>query len=208
MKIGMIGAGHIGGTAAGLFAKAGHEVAISNSRGPETLTETIEELGPRARALTVDEAAEFGEVVMEAIPFGHFRELPTRPLHGKVFITAANYYPGRDGEIDFEGLTQSELVARHVGEARVVKAFNTIYWEHLRDQGDPTKPFDERRVVPLAGDDGDAKGVVAGLIQEIGFGPLDLGGLREGGKKMEPEQPIYNNDLTLAEARSLLGIET
>jgi len=204
MKIGMIGAGNIGGTAARLFTETGHEVALSNSRGPETLTDLVNEIGPRARARTAEGAAEFGNIVMEAIPFGYYRDLPARAIDGKILISASNYYPDRDGEMEFNGLTQTELVSRHVEDARVVKAFNTIYWEHLRDQGDTSKPMNERRVIFLAGDDKQAKDRVSSLIEEIGFGPYDMGGLCEGGENMQPGEPIYNNDLTVDEARGFL----
>jgi hypothetical protein len=85
-----------------------------------------------------------------------------------------------------------------------VKAFNTIYWEHLRDQGDLSLSLEKRRVIPLAGDDAVAKSVVAGLIEDIGFAPLDLGALRAGGRHMEPGEPIYNQTLTRSEAQALL----
>lgn len=205
MKIGIIGAGHIGGTAARLFHDAGHEVAVSNSRGPETLRQLEAGIGPNARAETVEGAAGFGELVLEAIPFGSYASLPADELAGKTVISASNYYPNRDGEIGFDGLTQTELVARHLQGSRVVKAFNTIYWEHLRDQGDPSRPPGDRRVIPLAGDDPEAKARVADLIAQIGFAPLDLGSLRDGGRSMQPGQPIYNRDLTLREADELLG---
>jgi hypothetical protein len=211
MEIGIIGAGHIGGTAAQLFVEAGHHVALSNSRGPETLADTVAELGSRARALTVEEAASWGDIAFEAIPFGHYRELPAEALEGEILISASNYYSGRDGRIEeLEGdgaNTQTELVAEHVEGARVVKAFNTIYWEHLRDQGDKTKPLDERRVIPLAGDDPEAKALVARLIEELGFAPLDMGSLREGGRQMQPGEPIYNKDWTLRRARTELGLD-
>lgn len=119
MRIGIIGAGNIGSTAAKLFAEAGHEVVIANSRGPETLEGLVGEIGANARAGTVEEAADFREMVMEAIPFGRYRELPAEKLSGKVLMTASNYYPERDGEIDLGGLAQSELVARHLPGARV-----------------------------------------------------------------------------------------
>ena len=207
MRIGMIGAGNIGATAARLFLEAGHEVALSNSRGPSTLTGLAQRLGEGARAATVEEAARFGEVAMEAIPFGEFRELPAEALEGRIVISASNYYPARDGEVDFEGLTQTGLVARHLSGSRVVKAFNTVFWKHLRDQGDPSRPMEERRAVPLAGDDGEAKERVAGLIEEIGFAPVDLGGLEEGGRRMEPGSPIYAEDLTPPEMRDVLEEE-
>ena len=104
MKIGIIGAGNIGATAARLFADAGHDVAISNSHGPETLSELVEDIGGLVQAATIDEAADFGDVVLEAIPFGRYEELPADRLAGKIVIDASNYYPGRDGEIDLGGL--------------------------------------------------------------------------------------------------------
>lgn len=204
MRIGMIGAGNIGATAAELFLEAGHEVALSNSRGPETLEDLVDELGPGARARTVEGAARFGDLAMEAIPFGEYRDLPAEALAGRVVISASNYYPGRDGEIELDGLTETELVARHLSGSRVVKAFNTIFWKNLRDQGDPSKPMADRRAIPLAGDDPDARDLVAGLIEEIGFAPLDLGGLREGGRRMQPGSAIYTEDLTVEEARAVL----
>jgi predicted dinucleotide-binding enzyme len=202
MNIGLIGAGNIGKNAARNFLAAGHAVALSNSRGPDTLQSLVDELGENVRAVTVEEAAAFGEVVMEAIPYRHVDTLPAEALEGTILISAANYFPHRDGEIDFGDGTHTERVAELVPGARVVKAFNTIYFEHLRTQGDPDAPVDERRVIPLAGDDADAKSVVAGLIEDIGFAPLDLGSLRDGGRLMQPGQPIYNETLTREEAKA------
>jgi predicted dinucleotide-binding enzyme len=204
MRIGIIGSGNIGATLARLLAGAGHEVAISNSRGPESLAELVRDLGPAARAATVEEAADFGEVVIEAIPFGRYRDLPAGPLAGKIVVTAANYYPQRDGTINFGGVTQSELVAGHLAGSRVVKAFNTIWYQHLQRQGDLSKPVDARRVIFLSGDDAEAKAVVADLIAQIGFGPLDLGPLRDSARQ-EPDSPVYNKDITVAEARAILA---
>jgi predicted dinucleotide-binding enzyme len=203
MNIGLIGAGNIGATAARLFLKAGHAVAISNSRGPDSLRVLVDDLGSDSQAMTVEEVADFGDVVMEAIPYGYVDTLPADALADKVLISASNYFPQRDGEIDFEGRTQTERVAALFPNTRVVKAFNTIYWEHLRDQGDASRPLDDRRVIPLAGDDTDAKSLVAGLIEESGFAPLDLGPLRAG-RHMEPGEPVYNKSLTRAEAQALL----
>ena len=204
MNIGIIGAGHIGSTAAKLFINAGHRVAISNSRGPETLTKTVQELGPNAQAMTAEDAARFGEVVLEAIPYGHYRDLPAKALANKILISASNYYPQRDGSVDLGGRAQTELVAEHLPDSRIVKAFNTIYWEHLRDQGDTSKPVDARRVIFLAGDDAGAKDVVADLIKVIGFGPLDTGSLRESNVQ-EPGSEIYNKTMTVGEAGVVLG---
>jgi predicted dinucleotide-binding enzyme len=207
MNIGLIGAGNIGATAARNFLNAGHTVALSNSRGPDTLQDLIDDLGPNAQALTTEKAAEFGDVVMEAIPYGHVESLPADALAGKILISASNYYPQRDGEIDFDGQTQIGRLAAMLPDTRVVKAFNTIYWEHLRDQGDPSRPMDERRVIPLAGTDDEAKEIVATLIDDVGFAPLDLGSLRDS-RRMEPGQPIYNQSLTRPEARERLGETT
>ena len=205
MNIGVIGSGNIGGTATRLFAGAGHqEVAISNSRGPQTLRELVEEIRPNVRAASVEEAAEFGEVVMEAIPFGRYESLPADKLSGKIFVTASNYYPGRDGEIGHGGLASSELVARHLPGARVVKAFNTIYYERLRDNGRPGAPVEEREAVFLAGYDREAKRVVSGLIEEIGFAPVETGTLAES-RKQEPGSPVYNVAMTPGRARETLA---
>jgi predicted dinucleotide-binding enzyme len=204
MSIGIIGAGNIGGTLAELFARAGHRVAISNSRGPETLAATATELGPNVTAMRAEDAATFGEVVLEAIPFGRYRELPSDALAGKIVVSASNYYPERDGEIDLQGGTQTELVARHLSSSRVVKAFNTIFWQHLRDQGDTGRPRYERRAIFIAGDDAEAKRVVAGLIEELGFTAVDTGTLA-GSAVQEPGSAIYNKELTAAEARELLN---
>ncbi len=204
MNIGVIGSGNIGATAARLFAAAGHRVAISNSRGPETLAGLIEEIGPGVRAASVDEAAEFGEVVMEAIPFGQYESLPADKLSGKVFITASNYYPGRDGEVEHGGLASSELIQNHLPGARVVKAFNATYFVRLRDNGRPDAPVEEREVVLLSGDDEEANRIVSGLIEDIGFAPVDVGTLAES-RRQEPGSPAYNVAMRPAEAREMLA---
>jgi 8-hydroxy-5-deazaflavin:NADPH oxidoreductase len=205
VDIGIIGSGNIGATAAGLFAGAGHRVAISNSRGPESLGDLVEELDGDVRAATAPEAAEFGEVVLEAIPFGRYTELPAGELSGKVLISASNYYPARDGEMDLGDFTSSEVLAQHLTGARIVKAFNTMYYERLRDEGRLDLPAGERLAIFIAGDDEGAKGVVARLIEEIGFTPIDTGSLRDGGRMQEPGSPIYNVPLTGDEAWERLG---
>jgi len=207
MNIGIIGAGNIGATAAKLFVKAGHEVAISNSRGPETLQQVVSELGERAQALTVEEAAKFGEVVLVSIPFGKYESLPPAPFYGKVVIDSNNYYPSRDGsfpDLDSGTTTSSELLAAHLHGARVVKGFNTIWSEHLKTQGDPGLPLEDRRAIFIAGDDSQAKEVVAKLIEDIGFAAVDTGFLHEGGKRQQPGTAVYNRDLTAREAKDLL----
>lgn len=204
MNIVIIGAGNIGATLAKLFSQAGHNIAISNSRGPDTLAELVGNLGTNVQAMTVEDAANFGDVVIEAIPLGWYQTLPADQLAGKILVSAANYYPGRDGEIDLKGMAQTELVAQHLPETKVVKAFNTIWYQHLENQGDTTKPIEERRVIFLAGDDDEAKAIVANLIVEIGFGPLDTGSLHES-TIQEPGTKIYNVDMTVSEARKILA---
>lgn len=205
MKIGIIGSGHIGSTAARLFVKAGHDVGVSNSRGPDTLRALVVELGGRARALTVNEAARFGDIVLVAIPFGNYKDLPAEALTGKIVIDAGNYYPERDGQfadLDLGKTTSSELVAEHLPGTRIVKAFNTIYYKDLAEQGDTKLSFEDRRAIFLAGDDTDAKAVVARLIEDIGFAPIDLGGLHEGGKRQQPGTPVYNKNLNRVQAEA------
>lgn len=208
MKIGIIGSGHIGGTLARLFSQNGHEVAVSNSRGPASLAPLVQQLGPNAITATVEEAAAFGDVVVLAIPFGQYHTIPAEPLVGKIVVDAMNYYPERDGPVDFKGLTSSELVARHLPGARVVKAFNTMYFEKLGSAGKPTAPESERLALFVAGDDWDAKATVAQLIRETGFTPIDTGSLGEGGRMQQPGSPIYAKLLTSEEARQVLAYRT
>lgn len=208
MKIGIIGAGNIGATAAKLFIRAGHEVALSNSRAAETLKDLVAEIKGKAQAATIDEAARFGEVVLVAIPFGKYKTLPADAFRGKIVIDAGNYYPNRDGqipELDSGKTTSSELMSAHLHGVRLVKAFNTIYYVHLAEQGDSNLPLDDRRAIFIAGDDSQAKEVVAELIEEIGFVAVDTGLLHEGGKRQQPETAIYNRTLTAREARETLG---
>ena len=210
MKIGIVGAGYIGGTAAKLFARAGHEIAIANSRGPETLADLTSEIGRNAKAVTVAEAADFGEIVMVSIPLGRIGELPADAFDGKIVIDTNNYYPDRDGqiaELDADEKNSSELLQEHLKGARIVKAFNTIWFEHLKTQGDKNLPLDQRRVIFVAGDDQSAKKTVASLIEEIGFAAYDTGSLAEGGRSQQPDTAIYNRNLTLSEAAAILGSE-
>ncbi|HYM69063.1 MAG TPA: NAD(P)-binding domain-containing protein [bacterium] len=202
MNIGIIGSGKIGGTAAKLFAGVNHQVTISNSRGPASLSALVGPLGSRVRAATVEEAAQFGDAVLVAIPLGKYRTLPAAALAGKVVIDAMNYYPQRDGQIDLGALTSSELVAQYLRGARVVKAFNTMYFETLANQGRPSAPIDERLALFVAGDDAAAKTIVSRLIEEIGFAPIDTGTLHDGGRLQQPGSPIYNHPMAAPEARA------
>ena len=208
MKIGIIGAGNIGASAAKLFLQAGHEVAISNSRGAESLRDLVATLGERAQAVSVEEAAQFGDVVLVSIPLGKYQQLPADAFTGKIVIDSNNYYPERDGrisEIDNEQKTSSELLATHLRGARVVKGFNTIWFEHLKSQGNTNLPAAERRAIFIAGDDQEAKSVVAKLIDDIGFTAVDTGNLRAGGQRQQPGTAIYNKSLTAKQAAAVLA---
>ena len=156
---GFIGSGHIGSTVARLAIAVGHDVVMSNSRGPETLADLVTELGPQARAATAAEAAAAGDVVVVTIPLKTPRTSRSTQLRGKVVIDTMNYYPQRDGhvaELDDESTTTSELLQAHLPESHVVKAFNNIYFGHLaalaRPSGAP-----ERSALAIAGDDDEAK---------------------------------------------------
>jgi len=180
--IGFIGSGHIGSTVAKLAVDAGHDVVMSNSRGPETLEDVVDELGPHARAATAEEAATAGDLVVVTVPLKAYQDVPAEPLAGKVVIDTCNYYPQRDGsiaELDDETTTTSELVQRHLSSSRVVKAFNNIHFSHLgslqRPSGDP-----ERSVIAIAGDDADAKKQVTDFLDTIGYDAYDVGPLAEG----------------------------
>lgn len=208
MKIGIVGSGNIGANAARLFVRTGHEVALSNSRGGEGLEKLVAELGNKAKATTIEQAAHFGELVLIAIPFGKFKTLPEDSFKGKVVIDAGNYYPERDGkfaELDSDQTTSSELMSAHLKEARLVKAFNTIYFKHLATQGNPSLPLEDRRAIFIAGDDSGAKEIVAKLIEELGFAAVDTGFLHEGGRSQQPGTAIYNKDVTAREAAALVS---
>ncbi len=202
MKIGMIGAGMIGATTARLFVKAGHEVALSNSRGPGSLKNLVGGLGPRARAMSVEDAARWGEVVLLAVPWRAPEALPPADaVAGKVVIDAMNPY-GPDGTVmDLGALSSSEETSRRLPGTRLVKAFNTIWYRHLAERGRPDLPVEDRHAIFVAGDDDLAKRVVINLIDDIGFGAVDTGSLGAGGRRQQPGSGLYNTTLTVREAR-------
>jgi hypothetical protein len=208
VKIGIIGAGHVGATLARHFTAAGHDVAISNSRGPDTLHDLERELGERARATTVEEAARSGDIVVVAIPFKDYRDVPADAVGGKVVIDAMNYYPQRDGhfeELDSGRMTSSELLAQHLPGAYVVKAFNAIRWDSLRDKARP-RGADGRIGIPISGDDLPAKQEVDDLIAEIGFDGVDAGSLAEGSRKHQPGASVYGAELPSAELAAMIAV--
>ena len=180
--LGLIGSGNIGSTLARLAVDAGIDVVLSNSRGPETLTDLVDELGDHARAGTAEEAAAAGELVVVTIPLKNIQDVPVDPLRGKVVLDTGNYYPERDGsitELDDESTTTSELLQAHLPESHVVKAFNNIYFEHLAALARPAGDA-ERSVLAIAGDDAAAKAEASALIDRLGYDTHDVGALAEG----------------------------
>jgi hypothetical protein len=192
MTIGLIGAGHIGSQLARLAVASGHDVVVSNSRGPETLAPLVQELGPRACAATPAEAARAGELVVVTIPLKNIRDVPVEPLAGKIVVDTNNYYPQRDGqirELEEESTTTSELLQAHLPTSKVVKAFNHIYAAELTTHGQPPGA-PNRRALVIAGDDTEAKSTVARLIDQFGFDVVDAGPLREGWR-IQRDTPGY-----------------
>ncbi len=190
--IGLIGAGHIGSQLARLAVKSGHDVVLSNSRGPQTLAGLVEELGPKARAGTPVEAARAGDMVVVTIPLKNYEQVPVEPLAGKIVIDTDNYYPNRDGHIeqlDSESTTTSELLQRHLPRSKVVKAFNHIYAADLTRDPQPAGAKN-RRALAIYGDDSEAKKTVAHLIDQFGFDVVDGGPLRDSWR-IQRDTPGY-----------------
>jgi predicted dinucleotide-binding enzyme len=204
--IGIIGAGHIGSQIARLAVANDYNVVISNSRGPETLSALIAELGPKARAATAVEAAEAGDIVVVSVPLKNYRKVPVEPLASKIVIDTDNYYPERDGhiaELDNESTTTSELLQAHLPTSKVVKAFNHIYAADLTTHGQPAGAKNRRALV-IAGDDKDAKASVTHLLDQFGFDTADAGPLREGWR-IQRDTPGYGPRRTAEELRQDLA---
>ena len=200
MKIGIIGAGNIGGNLTRRFRAVGHDVAVANSRGPQTLRDLAAETG--ASAVTVREAARGKDVVIVTIPERNIVDLPKDLFEGvpaqTVVVDTGNYYPRqRDGRITGieNGMTESGWVSQQLGRP-VIKAFNNIYAEHLLQNGKP-KGSQGRIALPVAGDDPKAKAIVMQLVDEIGFDPIDAGPLDESWRQ-QPGTPVYAMDYDAA----------
>jgi predicted dinucleotide-binding enzyme len=204
--IGLIGAGHIGSQIARLAVAAGFPVVISNSRGPETLSALVAELGPNARAATAVDAARTGDIVVVTVPLKNYREVPVAPLAGKIVIDTNNYYPQRDGhivELDDESTTTAELLQAHLPTSTVVKAFNHVQAAQLTTDGQPAGSKNRRALV-IAGDDPAAKATVTDLIDRFGFDTVDAGPLKEGWR-IQRDTPGYGARRTAEELRSDLA---
>lgn len=204
MKIGTIGSGNIGGTLGRHWATAGHEVMFS-SRNPESLKPIADAV--HAKTGTVAEAATFADVILLAIPFGKVPEVAQQvgQLDNKILIDATNPYPQRDGDVaqrvvEDDSQTSTGYVAAQFPGAHTIKAFNSIYFKVLEEQA--FRSGDERIAVQVCGDDPQAKQTVKHLIEDIGFAPQDIGNLSSG-KLFEPNAPLYNKNLKIAEAKAL-----
>ncbi len=190
--LGLIGSGNIGSTVARLAVDAGHDVVLSNSRGPETLADLVAELGPHARAATASEAAEAGDLVLVTIPLKAYEQVPVEPLKGKVVLDTINYYPQRDGQVaalDEKRTTTSQLLQDHLQGAHVVKAFNNIFFKHLGSLQRPAGAAD-RATLLIAGDDDDAKKTATAFIESLGYDVLDSGSLADSWR-FERDEPAY-----------------
>lgn len=210
MKIGIIGAGNIGGTLTRRLASLGHEVAVANSRGPETLADLAAETG--AAAVAAEEAVRGAELIVVTIPLNKIPDLPPGLLTAAgaevVVVDTSNYYPQqRDGLIEAieGGMPESRWVEQHLGRP-VIKAFNNIYAKHLLEKGLPAGTRG-RIALPIAGDDQRAKAVVQSLVDELGFDGVDAGGLDESWRQ-QPGSPVYAKDFDAGGVRRALSQAT
>jgi predicted dinucleotide-binding enzyme len=206
VKIGIVGAGKIGGTLAELWVKAGHEVLIS-SRHPDQLQALAKSLGPKARAGTPKEAAAFGEVVLISVPYGALPQVGKdlqSELKGKVVIDTGNPYPERDGEMAVEARRKGTGVAsaEFLPGVRLVRAFNAISYRNLRSDahraGEPI-------AIPIAADDKQAVTVASKLVKDAGFEPVLVGPLSRA-KSFDVGSPVYVQLLTARELKARLGL--
>jgi predicted dinucleotide-binding enzyme len=210
MKIGIIGAGNIGAALTRHFTRLGHDVVVANSRGPETLTELAKETG--AKPVHVDEVPPGRDLVVVTIPEGKISELPPGLFKNappnQIIIDTGNYYPRhRDGKIAGieSGLLESRWVEQQLGHP-VIKVFNNIYAEHLDKRGKP--PGTPGRIaLPVSGDNAKAKKVVMDLVNDMGFDPVDAGGLDESWRQ-QPATPVYAADFDAAGVRRALAEAT
>jgi predicted dinucleotide-binding enzyme len=190
--VGIIGAGHIGSTLARGLVDRGYEVVISNSRGPETLTALVDDLGANASAGTVTDAAASGDIVIVTVPLAAYRQVPVEPLAGKIVLDTNNYYWERDGHIDVldeKRATTTGLLQEHLPTSKVVKAFNHIGSAEILTTG--SEPgTNGRRALATASDHADAVAFVTDLYDRFGFDTVDVGSVAESWR-VERDQPAY-----------------
>jgi predicted dinucleotide-binding enzyme len=208
MKIGVVGSGNIGSTVGSLWVKTGHDVMFS-SRHPRTLEDLVLRLGDHAHWGTSDRAAAFGDVVFFAIPFSAWPDLAKRlgpQLTGKIVIDAGNPYRQRDaGVVDLvesTGRGSGAFVAGLIPAARVVKAFNTLYYVTLATEASRQG---ERLAVPVAGNDAQAVATVGRLVHDAGFEPVALNSI-DRARDFDPGSPVYNKPMSASDLRKSLGV--
>jgi len=206
LKIGIIGAGRIGGTLASLWAKAGHEVLVS-SRHPEQLQELVRSLGRKARAGTPREAAVFGDVVLVSVPYGALPQIGrdlAKELAGKIVLDTGNPYPERDGEMALEARRKGTGVAsaEFLPGVRLVRAFNAISHRSLKSEAHRAG---KRFGIPIAADDDEALRVAARLVKDAGFDPVVVGSLARA-RLFDVGTPVYTQLLTADELKARLGL--
>ncbi|MGH7854148.1 MAG: NADPH-dependent F420 reductase [Candidatus Binatia bacterium] len=204
MKIGIIGAGNIGGTVGTLWVKAGHQVLFS-SRNPENLKQLVNGLGPLARAGTVREALSFGEVIFIAVPYGAYPQIGkdyAKELAGKIVLDAGNAVLSRDGEISKEAreIGIGTTSTKYLPKARIVRAFNTLNYRVLAKNANRSG---ERMAIPIAGDDKEALAIASRLIRDAGFDPVVIGSL-ESAKLFARGGPLYGQEITAREIQHRL----
>ncbi|MFC5216722.1 NADPH-dependent F420 reductase [Streptomyces coerulescens] len=208
MKIGIIGAGNIGGNLTRVLTSLGHDVSVANSRGPQTLTDLAKETG--ATPVPVEDAAHGAEIVVVTVPVKAVPNLPSglldKAAEGVAVIDTGNYYPqqrdGRIAGIEDEGLTESRWTERQIGHP-VIKAFNGTYAQDILDRARPAGAAD-RMALPVAGDDQEAKRKVMALIEELGFDTVDAGGIDESWRQ-QPGTPVYGMRGSAAEVTEALA---
>ena len=207
--IGFIGSGHIGGQVARAAVTHGYDVVMSNSRGPETLSELIAELGPHARAATPVEAAEAADFAVVTIPLKAYTAVPVAPLAGKIVIDTNNYYWERDGHIaqlDDETATVTGMLQEHLPTSKVAKGFNHIYAADITTDGSPAGS-ENRRALATAGDSAEAVELVTKLYDEFGFDTVNIGPLSESWR-VERDRPAYVVRQNAEELRANLALAT
>ncbi|MFG6444152.1 NADPH-dependent F420 reductase [Microbacterium sp. P07] len=191
-QVGIIGAGHIGSTLARGLVERGYDVKIANSRGPETLTDLVAELGDRATAGTAEEAAAYGDFVIVTVPLKAYQEVPVEPLAGKIVLDTNNYYWERDGRIpvlEEKKATTAGMLQEHLPTSKVAKAFNHITSQTILTDGAPAGTPD-RRALATASDFSEASDLVASIYDEFGFDTVNVGPLADSWR-VERDQPAY-----------------